>query len=232
MPDQAFDTPNHRRFARRYERLNRAFEGRWLGQHREQLIADLAGDVLEIGAGTGVNLPYYRHARKVILAEPAPAMRAILAGRLDTASIAVEVLPAAAEHLPLPDASVDVVVSTLVLCSVDDVPRALAEAARVLRPHGRLVFLEHVRSLGPRGWVQDRIEPLWCRIGAGCRPNRDLVSAMCVAGFALRRLDTFKPWPNIPISTPFVEGIALRPSAQAEAELRWLSGGSAEPAAG
>jgi ubiquinone/menaquinone biosynthesis C-methylase UbiE len=221
--DQSFDTQEHQVFARRYDRLNQFAERGWLGRHRERLVAGLVGDVLEIGAGTGGNLPHYRRARQVILAEPAPAMRDILVRRLSVASVPARVLPAAVEALPLPDASVDVVLSTLVLCSVNDLPAALAEVARVLRPHGQLVFLEHVRSLGPRGWVQDRVEPLWRHLGAGCRPNRDLVSALCTAGFALRRLETFKPWPAIPIATPFVEGVALRPDAQAEAELRWLS---------
>lgn len=220
----SFDTRQHKIFARRYDRISRLADRGWLGRHRERLLAGLTGDVLEIGAGTGANLPHYRAARQVILAEPAPAMRAILAQRLGAASVPTRVLPAAAEHLPVPDASVDVVVSTLVLCSVEDLPAALAEVARVLRPYGRLVFLEHVRSLGPRGWVQDRVERPWRHFGAGCRPNRDLVSALCSAGFALSRLETFKPWLAIPVTTPMISGAARRPDAQAEVEARWLAG--------
>jgi SAM-dependent methyltransferase len=218
-----YDTRQRQVFARRYDKINQYAERGWLGRHRERLLAGLTGDVLEIGAGTGGNLSHYRAARQVILAEPAPAMRAILNQRLGAASVPVRVLPAAAERLPVPDASVDVVVSTLVLCSVEDLPAALAEVTRVLRPYGRLVFLEHVRGLGLRGWTQDRVAGLWSHLAAGCRPNRDLVSALCSAGFTLSRLETFKPWPSIPVTTPMISGAARRPDAQAEAELRWLT---------
>ena len=198
----------HRVFAAVYDRLNAGAERTWLGNRRADLVARATGEVLEIGAGTGANLAHYRGVERVLAAEPDPAMRARLRSRLDRAAVPVEVSDAPAEHLGLPDASVDTVVCTLVLCSVADPDATLAELRRVLRSGGQLLVLEHVRGEGRRARWQDRVTPLWRRVGAGCHPNRDTVAAIERAGFHLDHQERFDP-PRVPaIIRPFVEVVA------------------------
>ena len=198
----------HRLFAAVYDRLNGQAERTWLGSRRVGLVAQADGEVLEIGAGTGANLRHYRDVTRVVAAEPDPAMRARLARHLAGAMVPVEVSEAPAERLGFPDASFDTVVSTLVLCSVADPDAALAEVRRVLRPGGRLLVLEHVRGEGRRARWQDRVTPLWRRVGAGCHPNRDTQAAIVRAGFHLDHAERFEP-PRVPaIIRPFIEIVA------------------------
>lgn len=199
-----------RRFAAHYDRMNAAVERRWAGELRDHLVADLTGQVLDLGAGTGAALSHFRAAAKVTAAEPSAAMRERLAARLGEAQVPVEVevVDAVAEELPFPDDHFDAVVCALVLCTVPDPPRALAEIHRVLKPTGRLVFLEHVRATGPASRAQDLITPLIKHFGAGCHPNRDTVATIADAGFTFRELDTFKPWPRLPLFAPFAAGSA------------------------
>lgn len=198
----------HRLFAAVYDRLNTQAERTWLGSRRAGLIGQARGDVLEIGAGTGANLRHYRDVTRVVVAEPDPAMRGRLTRHLASATVPIEVSDAPAEHLGFPDASFDTVVATLVLCSVVDPNAALAEMRRVLRPDGRLLVLEHVRGEGRRARWQDRVTPIWRRVGAGCHPNRDTQTAVVRAGFHLDHEDRFEP-PRVPaIICPFVEIVA------------------------
>ena len=198
----------HRLFAAVYDRLNAQAERTWLGSRRAGLVAQAGGEVLEVGAGTGANLRHYRDVTRVVAAEPDPAMRARLARHLGGAAVPVEVAEAPAEHLGFPDASFDTVVATLVLCSVADPDAALAEMRRVLRPGGRLLVLEHVRGEGCRARWQDRVTPIWRRVGAGCHPNRDTEAAIVRAGFRLDHEERFEP-PRVPaIICPFVEIVA------------------------
>lgn len=210
----------HRLFAALYDRLNGAMERGWMGERRSRLLAGGAGlageagawgEVLEIGGGTGANLPHYRGAVRVTVSEPDPFMRAKLRPKLPGARVPVEVSAAGAESLPFPDASFDAVVSTLVLCTVPDQRAALAEIRRVLRPGGRLLFIEHVRAEGRTARWQDRIEPVWRRLLAGCHPNRDTVAAIRAAGFEVEVLERFEP--PVPLSglTPHVQGAATKP---------------------
>jgi len=135
-----------RLFAATYDRFMKSTE-LGLAQHRATLLAAARGDVLEIGAGTGVNLGYYGDdVASLTLTEPDPAMLKRLQQRVDQSGRTATVLRAPAEDLPFDDERFDVVVSTLVLCGVDDQPRALREARRVVRPGGHLLFMEHVRS--------------------------------------------------------------------------------------
>jgi ubiquinone/menaquinone biosynthesis C-methylase UbiE len=201
----------HRIFAALYDRQLRPLERGWLGQRRAALLADLAGQVLEVGAGTGSNLAHYQHASKVVACEPDPAMRKRLAARLPAARVPVELCDAAAEALPFADQRFDVVVSVMVLCTVADPAAALAEAYRVLRPGGRLVFVEHVRGQGRLARWQDRLTPLQVRFAGGCHPNRDSQAAIAAAGFTIGPLERFEPTPNSAITRPFIQGAATRP---------------------
>lgn len=202
------DEGGHRWFATFYDTITRSAERGWLGALRDRLVGELSGQILEIGAGTGANLSHYRTAVRVVAAEPDPAMRRRLSGRLSQAMVPVEVIAARGEDLPFPDAGFDAVVSTLVLCSVDDLDQTLAEVRRVLKPAGMFVFCEHVRHVGARGRLQDVLTPLWRRVGAGCRLNRRTQAAIEESGLAVRDLEVFAPWPNFPFTVPMIHGVA------------------------
>jgi len=172
-----------RLFAATYDRFMKSTE-LGLAQHRATLLAAARGDVLEIGAGTGVNLGYYGDdVASLTLTEPDPAMLKRLQQRVDQSGRTATVLRAPAEDLPFDDERFDVVVSTLVLCGVDDQPRALREARRVLRPGGHLLFMEHVRSDDPRlAHKQDRLN--WFnRLVVLCNCNRPTLETIRSAGF-------------------------------------------------
>ncbi|MEZ0284011.1 MAG: class I SAM-dependent methyltransferase [Thermoleophilia bacterium] len=202
----------HRVFAALYDLLGRRAERGPLGARRRELLREASGRVLELGAGTGANLPHYPALAELTLTEPDAAMRRRLAPRAAGAPFPVELLDAPAEDLPVADATIDIVVSTLVLCSVDDPPRALAEARRVLRPGGRLLFLEHVRAEGRAARWQDRLDPASRRLCAGCHPNRDTVAAIRRAGFAVTALRRLPDVPAAPWARPVVAGVAVAPA--------------------
>lgn len=179
-----------------------------MGERRYRLISGAEGDVLEIGGGTGSNLPHYRNAEHVVITEPDPFMREKLHPKLSQARVPVETSDADAQDLPFADDSFDVAVSTLVLCTVPDLALALAEIRRVLRPGGKLLFMEHVRGSDKAAYVQDLIEPLWMKLFAGCHPNRDTVSRIEAAGFRISKFERFKsPFP-VRGFIPFVQGEA------------------------
>jgi ubiquinone/menaquinone biosynthesis C-methylase UbiE len=166
-------TKGHKWFASLYDRMSRSEERGFLGDMRRALLSGISGDVLEIGAGTGANFEHYGPDARVTAIEPDPFM----AERAQTKLAAlgrtnISLQRGPAESLPFPDASFDVIVSTLVLCTVSDVDRSLQEMRRVLRPGGRVLFIEHVRAPGATGVVQDVIRPVWGWVGAGCHPNR------------------------------------------------------------
>lgn len=199
---------SHPVFAALYDHQFRPMEKRWLGQRRARLLRHLDGDILEVGAGTGANLAYYRHASRVVATEPDPAMRRRLAAKSRRASVPVEIRGSPAEPLPDPEGSFDVIVYTLVLCTVPDPGRALAEARRVLKPRGRLAVLEHVRASGRLATWQDRLDPLWSRVGAGCHPNRDTRGAIERAGFGFEHVEAFQPLPGWVLTSPMLEAVA------------------------
>lgn len=200
----------HPIFAALYDPASAAAERSWMGERRLRLLRDARGEVLEIGGGTGANLPHYRSAERVVVSEPDPHMRQRLRLKLENLHFPVEVSEAGAQSLPFADGSFDAVVSTLVLCTVPDQREALEEIRRVLRPGGRLLFIEHVRSNGRMARWQDRVEPLWGRMAAGCHPNRDTVTSVERSGFRVEALEHFEP--PVPLSgfTPHVQGAALR----------------------
>ncbi len=198
----------HRLFAALYDRMNATAERRWMGKRRSDLLANARGVVLEIGGGTGANLPYYRGVERVVIAEPDPFMRKKLEPKLRQARVPVEVSDADAQRLPFADDSFDTVISTLVFCTVPDPHAALTEIRRVLHPAGRMLFLEHVRGEGTVARWQDRIEPLWSWLVAGCHPNRDTVATIEVAGFRIENLGRFEPPVPLSAFAPHVQGAA------------------------
>jgi ubiquinone/menaquinone biosynthesis C-methylase UbiE len=201
--------PEHRIFAAAYDRMTRPLEHAVLGELRTRLLAALDGNVLDVGAGTGANLLYLRQASRVVAAEPDPAMRRRLAAKLAAAPVPVELTSDAAESLRQPDGSFDAVVFTLVLCSVRDPERALAEARRVLRPSGRLVVLEHVRGSGRLARWQDRLTPVWSRLNAGCQLGRDTAAAIERAGFAVEHMEYYDPYPRLVPARPLLQAVAV-----------------------
>lgn len=165
-----------------------------LGRLRRELLSTAGGRILEVGAGTGANLPYYRKGVHLVLSEPDSAMlrRARLAGR--PAVLAV------AEHLPVADAFFDSVVSTLVQCTVADPAAALAEVRRVLRPGGSFLLLEHVRSPDANtARLQARLTPWWKRLVRGCHLDRDTAAALVAAGFRIESIRHFEPTRIFPL---------------------------------
>ena len=177
-------------FALTYDRQIAKVEKAGLAAIRRELLADASGRVLEIGGGTGANLPYYGPAvESLTITEPEPPMLRRLERRVQEEAPATTVLRAPAEDLPFEDDSFDTVVSTLVLCGVDDQPRALRELRRVLRPGGRLIFVEHVRS-GEPGLAkkQDRMNGL-NRFMVGCECNRPTLDSITAGGFEVERLE-------------------------------------------
>ena len=172
-----------------YDRMSRKSEEAGLGAMRESLLADADGRVLEIGAGTGMNLHHYGDSiESLVVTDPEPPMLRRLREKAREQAPHAEVLQAPAEDLPFDDASLDTVVSTLVLCGVDQ-QRSLGEVRRVLRPGGRLLFIEHVRSDEPGlARFQDRIN--WLnRFIVGCECNRRTLAAIEAAGFTISRVE-------------------------------------------
>ena len=201
----------HRFFAAVYDRLMSGSEREGLGEMREELVGQASGRTLELGAGTGLNLAHYASAvTELVLTEPDPHMAARLRKRLAAeppAAGTVEVVEAPAESLPVEDGSFDCVVATLVLCTVEDPERTAGEIDRVLRPGGRLLCLEHVRSEHDRlaRW-QDRVERPWGWFAGGCHPNRDTAATLRTAGFDADGLveDQFPKAP--PLARPLLRG--------------------------
>jgi ubiquinone/menaquinone biosynthesis C-methylase UbiE len=198
-------------FAALYDRMMRRGEARSMGKRRGELVSNARGRTLEIGAGTGANIPHYPGAiQELILAEPFEPMRRRLERKLGESGKLARTLDASAEAIPLEDESVDTVVSTLVLCTVDFPDLALAEVSRVLRPGGQLLFIEHVRSHSPHvaRW-QDRLETPWRHFGAGCRCNRDTIASIAAAGFSTQHENVH--WRGVPpIVAPLVTGRAVK----------------------
>jgi ubiquinone/menaquinone biosynthesis C-methylase UbiE len=167
-----------RLFAALYDTVSKGSEEAGIREERKQLLAGAEGATLEIGAGTGLNLEHYPEAvSRLVLVEPDKHMRRKLERRLEALGRTAEIVDSPAGALPFPDAGFDTVVVTYVLCSVPDQQEALAEIARVLKPDGRFLFLEHVRSADPKlARQQDRVRPLYNLFG--CNPNRDTLAGI------------------------------------------------------
>ena len=205
-----------RLFALLYDPVMHRTEAACLQDHRRELLADLAGDVLEIGAGTGANLALYPETvTRLVLSEPDDHMRARLeralaavpprAARAETSSASADALPFAAD-------SFDAVVCTLVLCTVPDPAKTLSEIRRVLRPGGTLRFLEHVAAEDDpeRLRWQERVEPVWRCLAEGCHTTRRTGRAIREAGFAVEREAKGSMRKSLPWVRPLVWGVARK----------------------
>jgi ubiquinone/menaquinone biosynthesis C-methylase UbiE len=174
---------------------------------RDRIVGAAEGRVLEIGLGSGLNLPLYGgNVRSVIGLDPSPELLTL--ARRYAAAVPIELIEGSAEALPLENQSVDTVVTTWTLCTIPDVSRALREARRVLRPGGSLLFVEHGRAPEPgvARW-QDRLDPIWCSIAGGCHLNRQINTLVREAGFRIDRLQTSR-LPGLRTHTFLYEGRA------------------------
>jgi ubiquinone/menaquinone biosynthesis C-methylase UbiE len=202
-------------FALTYDRQMAGTERAGLAEVRARLLAGAAGQVLEIGGGTGANLPYYGPAvAQLTITEPQPPMLRRLERKARQQAPAARLLRAPAEDLPFEDGTFDAVVATLVLCGVDDQPRALRELRRVLRPGGQFLFLEHLRSDDPRlARLQDRIN--WLnRLVVCCDCNRPTLNSIQEAGFTIAHLERM----TLPKAPKYV-GLAIMGSATTPARV-------------
>jgi ubiquinone/menaquinone biosynthesis C-methylase UbiE len=195
-----------------YDRAMQGMEDAGLSGWRRDLLAPLAGSVLEIGAGTGSNLPFFPPAvTSLVLSEPDRHMRARLVAATAASDRKVEIISAPGERLPFPDGSFDAVVAVLVLCSVGDQAIVLAEIRRVLRPNGRFVFIEHVAAKGsPRQHRHQRwIEPVWKRLAGNCHLTRSTEDAIETAGFAFETVERQGLPKAPPMIRPSIRGTAI-----------------------
>jgi ubiquinone/menaquinone biosynthesis C-methylase UbiE len=170
--------------------LHLAMRQKQLLPFRRRVIGAAEGRVLEIGIGSGLNLPLYgSNARSVIGLEPSPELLRMALKCAGNPLVAIEFLEASAETVPLDDGSVDSVVTTWTLCTIPNAPRALAEVRRVLKPDGALLFVEHGRAPEPgvARW-QDRLDPLWSRVAGGCHLNRKIDDLISASGFRIGSL--------------------------------------------
>jgi ubiquinone/menaquinone biosynthesis C-methylase UbiE len=198
-------------FAALYDRTLAPTEEADLARRRQELVGTASGAVLEIGAGTGLNLAHYpEHLTSLTLTEPSAAMAAHLRGRAKALGRPVEIVDAGAEALPFDDDSFDTVVGTLVLCTVDDLAATIAEIKRVLKPDGSLLLIEHVRSDDPdRAKWQDRLETPWRIFGNGCRCNRETEVALQTGGFEFADIEHAKLRKAPPLVRPLIQGRAV-----------------------
>jgi ubiquinone/menaquinone biosynthesis C-methylase UbiE len=207
-----YDATWGRTFSAFYDSLLNATEEAGLREMRRQTLAAASGRTIDVGAGTGANLGLYPSAvTELVLAEPDPHMTRRLRRRLAEEGSSAELVEAPAERLPFEDASFDTSVFTLVLCTVPDPKAALAEAARVLKPGGKLLFVEHVRATDPglARW-QDRLEAPWRFFADGCHCNRDTVAAIEASPLRVESVEHGELPKSPPLTKPLARGVAAR----------------------
>lgn len=173
--------------------LNQVMKTASLMDKRRELLLPVAGDVLEIGFGTGINLPFYQNVEKLYALEPNQDIFKLASSRIFESNLELQHLQASAEHIPLADQSIDHVVSTWTLCSVQRLDQVLKEIKRVLKPNGTLHLVEHVLNTENKKirQLQHLITPIQKRLADGCRLNRNIELALSKAGFQLNQYDYF-----------------------------------------
>jgi ubiquinone/menaquinone biosynthesis C-methylase UbiE len=199
-----------------YDRFMRPLELAFLRDQRQILADKISGDALEIGGGTGANLPHIQRVNRYILTEPSWEMcRQIRPENRDENH---SIIISSAEKIPFDSERFDAVVSTLVLCTVEDLQQSLSEVFRILRPGGTLFFIEHIRSQGWRLLIQNLLQPIWFRLSCGCHLNRNTLGVISEAGFRIREYELLNPSrflsPHtrlaIQVALPFVRGTAVK----------------------
>ena len=206
---------HHPIFARMYKRIAAEAEDKGASEHRDELLAGLAGRVVEVGAGTGLNFAHYPNTvSEVVAVEPESYLRTVAEAAIAEASVPVAVVDGTADELPAAPGEFDAGVASLMLCSVPSQATALAELFRVIRPGGELRFYEHVRSPKPRfARSQRALDLVWPWFGGGCHTSRDTEHAITDAGFTIARIRRFSFRPVLcaaPVS-PHIIGVARRP---------------------
>jgi len=199
-------------FAAGYDRFMAGSEKAGLRDRRQKLLEPVRGRVLEIGGGTGANLPFYGpEVEELVITEPEEPMARRLRHNLADGARPAQVVDAPAEKLPFDDASFDFAVATLVLCTVGDPVQALQEAHRVLKPGGKLLFLEHVRSDDAKvaRW-QDRLNGIQNRVGHGCNCNRPTLDTITSQGFSVTDVEHGRLPKAPPLVRPMIVGTAGR----------------------
>lgn len=207
---KVYDATWGRGFAAIYDRALKASEEAGLREMRRELLSEAGGRTVDIGAGTGVNLDLFPgDVSELVLAEPDPHMAKRLRAKLAESGRSAEVVAAPAEDLPFEDSSFDTAVFTLVLCTVPDPRAALAEAARILKPGGKALFLEHVRAQDAKlaRW-QDRLEKPWRFIGDGCHCSRDTVATIEASPLTLEHVERGEMPKSLPLVKPMAHGSA------------------------
>ena len=198
-------------YAAMYDLLNGPTERAGLRQQRHDLLAQAAGATIEVGAGTGLNLPHYPTAvTRLALIEPDPYMARRLRRRAARLGLDAQIIDATSDQLPFPDASFDTAVVTFALCSVPDEQAALSEITRVLAPGGRLLFLEHVRSADPRIAARQDKRPFPYPL-IGCHPNRDTLREIKASPLTLESVRSGEVVKAPKIERPMIVGAARRP---------------------
>ena len=195
-----------------YDGMMRASEEACLAKWRAALLRELSGSVLEVGAGTGATLALYpKTVTRIVMCEPDPHMRRKLEAKRGAAAN-LEISASTIQDLSFKDNSFDAVVCSLVLCSVPDQPAALAKFRRVLKPGGRLVFLEHVAADGKPNRLkwQQRIEPVWKHLMGNCHLTRRTEAAIEAAGFRIERIQRESMRKALPVCRPSIRGIARK----------------------
>lgn len=209
-PAGVAEVPGSRLSALTYDPFMWLSERRGMAERRRRVVGEAAGETLELGSGTGLNLAHYPAAvTRLVLTEPDPHMAGRLRGKVERLGRPAEIVAATAEELPFEGDSFDTVVSTLVLCTVADPARAIAEISRVLRPDGRLLFCEHVRAESPRlaRW-QDRLRRPWAAFADGCQCNRPTVELLEAGGLSVSaRRERWRGMP--PVVRPLAVGEAV-----------------------
>jgi ubiquinone/menaquinone biosynthesis C-methylase UbiE len=214
MPPMSDARVSHPVFARFFDRLSALME-REVGAHRDRLLAGLSGRVIEVGAGNGVNFAHYPDTvSEVVALEPEAYLRRKAEKAGSRAPVPVRVVDATADELPFDPASFDAAVASLVLCTIPDVPGALAELRRVLRPGAELRFFEHVRSdQSAKARVQQVFDRtgVWPWVGGGCHCSRRTVSTIEAAGYTVGDVASMNLGPSWGITNPHVLGVARVP---------------------
>jgi ubiquinone/menaquinone biosynthesis C-methylase UbiE len=204
---------HHPIFARMFSRLVRLMEPE-VGPRRSELVAGLSGSVVEVGAGSGANFGHYPPTvEQVVAVEPEPYLRGLAERAAHTAPVSVTVRDGLAGSLPLASSSCDAAVASLVLCTVPDQTRALAELWRVLKPGGELRFMEHVHSdHAHKARAQRALDRsgIWPLFAGGCHCARDTVGALAAAGFEVVHVRSFDLGPGWMVTNPHVLGVARR----------------------